>query len=394
MTRPDNSAALAQVLKEHPPTPDDVARARMEKRLIEATLIEATLRPSETGSARASSGARIWVGGGVLAAAAAVMFGWFALWPDGAVPGAQAEFQTYDDTTRQRGTLEVGSTLRTDERTEGDIRVADSRIHIGPGSLLYLGELSSDRLSLDLTRGEIRVEFHPRVRGRERMTIRTPHASVEVVGTVFVVRASESFTEVSVTEGQVRVVPEGGEARLVGAHDAVRVPEDRTAVAPSTQATAAAPADGDEAGPLAPPTERERNLVTPAQRLSRAREMVRQGETDRAEVILRGVTADRTATARIRAEAYTLLGDVLGRERRFDDARAAYEGAVRQHAGSLSQLAIYALGRMQEREMNEPAAARASYRRYVEEAPGGPLVGQARQALCRLGDTSACAGSQ
>ena len=392
MTRPDHSVALAKMLNEHPPTLDDVARARMEKRLIEATLIEATSRPSETRPARAPSGARIWVGGGVLAAAAAVTLGWFALRPDDVGPGAQAEFQTYDDTTRQRGTLEVGSTLRTDARTEGDIRVADSRIHIGPGSLLYLGELGFDRLSFDLTRGEIRVEFHPRVRGRDRMTIRTPHASVEVVGTVFVVRVSEAVTEVSVTEGKVRVVPEHGEARLVGAHDAVRVPDDRTAAAPSTEAAAGANADDEGAGAPAARTERERNLVTPAQRLARARDMHRQGETERAEAILQGVTTDRESTPRIRAEAYTLLGDVLGRARRFDDARAAYEGAVRQRAGSVSQLAIYALGRMQEREMNEPAAARASYQRYVEEAPGGPLVGQARQALCRLGDASACAG--
>ena len=113
-------------------------------------------------------------------------------------------------------------------------------------------------------------------------------------------------------------------------------------------------------------------------------------ESARAMTILREVASARDTTPRIRAQAYTLLGDVLRRANRHEEARAAYEGAIRQRAGSWSHSAIYVLGRLQERRLGDRDAARASYLRYIVEAPGGPLVGASREALCRLGDTTMC----
>ncbi len=46
------------------------------------------------------------------------------------------------------------------------------------------------------------------------------------------------------------------------------------------------------------------------------------------------------------------------------------------------------------RRLNDPDGARASYRSYLDQAPGGPLAGQVREALCRLGDTTMCPGER
>lgn len=387
MPRLTNHHAVAEVLRENPPVLDDVGKARIEKRLLEAVR---SPRPAQM--AEAPSRARVfWLAGGVAVAAAAVL-GFLALQPGPTAGGLRAQFETYDDTTRQRGTLEVGSTLRTDDRSEGDLGFADSRVHIERSTVLYLSELSSENIVLELTRGQIRVEFHPRVRGEEHLSIRTPHAMVEVVGTVFVVHVTEHWTVVSVTEGQVRVVDNENEEHMVGAHDAVTVgvePEVvETETADSTPAPRA-PGSAVEENATAH-TERARRLATPAQRLSVARSLVRRDESARAMTILREVASARDTTPRIRAQAYTLLGDVLRRANRNEEARAAYEGAIRQRAGSWSHSAIYVLGRLQERRLGDRDAARASYLRYIVEAPGGPLAGASREALCRLGDTTMC----
>ena len=110
MTRPTDSDSVARLLGEHPPTLDEVARDRIERGLVDAAAARSAGAPEK----RARSLGPWVAGGGLLAAAAAIAIGVFAGGPPGSAAGLHAEFQTYDETTRQSGTLEVGSTLRTD----------------------------------------------------------------------------------------------------------------------------------------------------------------------------------------------------------------------------------------------------------------------------------------
>ena len=162
--------------------------------------------------------------------------------------------------------------------------------------------------------------------------------------------------------------------------------------APATEEPIEATAEPDEVAPEppAPPTARERHAQSPAQRLARARRMIAAGENDEAAELLHGIAVATDASAQVRAQASLLLGDLLQRQGELAAASEAYEDAARQGAGHLSQLAIYDLARMQERRMHDDDAARASYRRYLDQSASGPLVGQARQALCRLGDAAMC----
>jgi len=346
---------------------------------------------------------------GTIAVAAAALLGFFALRasPDDERQ-ARMELRTVGATV-QSGTIDEGSSLRTGDDEVADIRIEDSRLHLEPSTDVRIETLSDGRLAFELRSGEIRVEFHPRVRGEETMTIRTNRALVEVVGTVFTVRASESLTEVSVSEGRVRVTPHGDEARSVGAGESTRVQDrpDQNAATPepdrSDEAAAAdrpaieehalaEPVAEPTAERAAPPSVREQRMNSPAQRLSRARRLLRDGdESDRTATLLRELTRAPDASPVVRAQAYTLLGDLLRSRRDFPASAQAFEGAARQGAGQMSQMAIYALARLQERQIHDRAAAIASYRRYLE-AGGGPLVGQARSALCRLGETEMCSG--
>lgn len=381
--------ALAEQLRDQPPVPDDLARARMEKRLLAA----ATRRePEASRPSRTTAGRWVAVGGVALAAAAAMLF--FLLRD----PGPEAPVARFEvreiGTSTQRGTLEEGSVLRTGEGEVADIRIASSSVRLSPSSRVRIATLSEDRLSLELATGEVRVEFHPARRGEEHLHVTTAHARVEVVGTVFAVRAEEEATEVSVTEGRVRVVSlRGGEARMVGAGESTRVGGERTAVAapalPVPPPVVEEPAPELDPAPSAPAqTEPAPSAPTPAQLLARARAQSRE-HPERAERTLRGLLRGR-APRRVRAEALTLLGDLMRRGGRAREAAEAYTEAADLGAGATSQMAIYALARLQQRQLGQPERARRSYRRYLEEAPRGPLAGQARAALCRLGDAASC----
>lgn len=387
-----DSDAVAEALRDDPPRLDDLAKARMEKRLLEAA------RGPRTKAAEPSRrGVGGWIAGG-LAVAAAVLLAVFAFRdaePEPSTRVARMELRGAS-ATRQSGTIDEGSSLRTRADETAEIRIEDSVVHLEPSTEVRLETLSADRMAFALARGEVRVEFHPRARGHEGMTVRTGRATVEVVGTVFTVRETGPSTEVSVTEGVVRVVPLGGEARSVAAGESTRVDERRAEAAPAVAPPDEAVEPMPEVEPAAPPpeTERERRAQSPAQRLARARRLVAEGDNEGAEALLRGVVRASDASGAIRAQAATLLGDLLQRGGDLPGAADAYETAARQRAGHLSHLAIYDLARMQERRQGDREAARASYQRYLDESGNGPLAGQARQALCRLGDPGACPSAE
>jgi cytochrome c-type biogenesis protein CcmH/NrfG len=84
------------------------------------------------------------------------------------------------------------------------------------------------------------------------------------------------------------------------------------------------------------------------------------------------------------AESYTVQGDI-------PHAAAAYKRADElAPSNPAGHNALFALGRLLERNAHDGPGAAAAYRRYLERAPQGALSSQARQALCRLGDASYC----
>lgn len=435
---PSGSEALAELLRDHPPRPDDLARARMEKRLLVAPPGRALERPARSGRA-------LLVAGGALALAAAVVLAVLAAREEPGAPVARFERREASASV-ERGTLEEGSSLRTAEDEVADIAVADSRVRIEGASRVRIAGLASERLALELDEGSVEVAFHPRARGSERMTVETPDARVEVVGTVFRVTARGGATEVSVAEGTVRVVPlAGGAPRLVHAGDSTRVARELAEVpsaieagerAPATSETASEMASETEAGEIAAgeiaageiaageiaageiagndipaadiaraeiaargpaPPDVEPVASTPAERLAEARRLHVAGRAPAALRMLRELTGPSVPLA-VRVEAWELMGDAHQSAGRIADAARAYESAAREGRGTRGGLnAIYALARLQHRRLGDRDAARASYERYLAEAPrdaeGGvdaPLASQARRALCSLGATEHC----
>ena len=397
---------VASSLQTHPPVLDDVARARMERRLMSAVRRGEPAVPAPRSALR-RAGPVLFLGG--LAAAAAALF---FLYSPASPREARMELHTVGATI-QRGTIEQGSLLRTGPDEVADLHIEDSRVHLEPSTELRIDALTGGRMAFVLRSGEIRVEFHPRAPGEESMSVRTARATVRVVGTVFRVRATDGFTEVSVSEGRVRVEPEGaGRARSVGVGESTRVGDEVAAHAVSAGErapaepveAAAAPAEPNVAGrsvetasasqhPRARPSGRgsrpSSSPLPPTEQLALARALLRQGEPEQAEALLRVAASASDASASVRADAYTLLGDLMQRRGALRSAAQAYRSAEGQGAGQLSHLAIYALARLQDRRMHDRDAARASYQRFVEVEPDGPLAGAARRAICRL-DGPAC----
>ncbi len=401
--RERGSEAAAELLRAHPPTLDEVATARGERQLLTAAAKPRAAAQDGPASTASRRGGR-WVAGVGIAAAAALLL-WLRPW---ASPDEQrvARFELREvDATSQRGTLEVGSILETGQGEVAEVAVDDSRVRLAPGSRMRIATLSEGRTDLELERGEVTVEFHPRQRGREHLTVSTAHARVEVVGTVFTVRARETETDVEVREGVVRVVPlrAGGPRELhAGESATVGAPQPSAAASPSAGSPSEAngepgreaasepervvpAAEGEAPAPPRPPS--------PAERLATARRWLTHGRVDRAEPELRAVLAAR-APAAVHAEAATLLGDLTQRSGRLEEAASLYaRAATLGEGGVVGHNAIYALARLQERRLRDRAAARASYARYLDEAPEGALASQARHALCRLGDRARCEGA-
>jgi hypothetical protein len=369
-----NSEALAEVLKESPPALDDLARARIEKKVLART----------AAPARSKSG--YWIAGASACAVAAAALIWIALPREETVRGPTAEFEVHQSrASMSRGTLEEGSTLETSATEVADIRVADSRVHIDEGSRVRIGTLSSAHFGIELEQGSVRVGFHPRERGEERMTVETARARVEVVGTEFIVRVDGDSTFVRVTEGVVRVVPREGAARLVRAGE-------ETVVGGQAR---------EERAEVVPPPAIEEPVVRaeatdtvvdedPRARLAQARRSFDRGQHEEALRILRTLTRPPTP-AGVRVDAWMLSAEVHRATGAHQDAAGAYDRAARAGRGTLDgENAIFELARLQERQLHDRDGARASYERYLSEAPEGANATTVRRELCRLGASEHC----
>jgi hypothetical protein len=237
MHRSDGGASeLAARLRQEPPELDEVARARMEKRLLEALRAQETPDTRSRPNANASS-TRAWrvgVGVGALGVLAAVIF--LALVSESAVdeaPAPRATFHSFDGAERVRqGALGRGDRIETGPSQRVEVRVAGSlnsstvaRVDVTPRSRAHVERLTAEHMRVRLERGAVEVEFHPERRGEQTMAVETSSARVEVVGTTFRVEVDDVMgTTVRVQQGTVRVVPTGGgPARMVHAGEETTV---------------------------------------------------------------------------------------------------------------------------------------------------------------------------
>lgn len=466
MTRRRGSARVADALRDSPPPLDELRRARMERRLLDAVSSgeHASGEPARALSSTSTAGragarertGRLRAGAiGALAMAASIALGLVAwprlssfsplssLWPEDA---PVARFALIGESTAS-GTIDVGATLEVDDGDRAEVRAFGVEVDLEGGTAMRFGALAEEHVRLELTRGAIEVAFHPRVRGRERLTIETPSARVEVVGTVFTVRLEGeggATTRVSVREGVVRVVPRGmhggddtesavrvragqsvaiggasdpartaaagrevhGEAAVaiaeidvageveaeLGARRPARSPARARADDEVMHEEAAAAAPDDGAGALLdePPSASvpfaPEAAVTPRQQAELASRLLERGDHAGARAVFAQIARSPRASRAQRAEAQSAIGDSFFATGDLREAEGAYEAAARIGAGTAEGAnAIYSLARHQERELRQPEQARRTYLRYLDEAPNGALARQAEAAICRLG---------
>lgn len=427
---------LAERLRREPPRLDDLARARMERRLLEAARAPAA-KPQPSVGRRP-----FWAGVTVGVAAAAVAAGlWMASGrPAEVAPVVEASFEAFrDGVIVRRGPFSEGEAVET--RGGQLVRVAvgpvaaEPRVLVAvePESRVRFDTLSDSAVELRLDRGRARVEFHPLRRGEESLRVRTPTAIVEVVGTVFEVAVEAGATLVQVAEGVVRVSPlAGGEPTLLRAGQSHRVGGERAgraddpalgdvtiaargrpageegstgrseaAVRPRRRPAREARADSVEPGQVDPPTaadvrggqpEAPSVETTPLSddlRFDLAARYFQQGRWEESRHELYAII--RTSASRTsRTRAWTEVAETFERQGDPSQAAEAYRRAAEVgHGTTLGANALFALGRLRA-SLHDRDAARGAYRRYLEVAPAGPLAEQAARALCQLGERQRC----
>jgi len=299
------------------------------------------------------------------------------------------------------------------------VRFAQSRIDVTPETRARFARLRAEDVRIALDAGRVDVAFHPLRRGAEHLTIETPSARVEVVGTEFTVELDAAgATTVRVSEGVVRVVPLDGTAtRLVRAGMRTRVLV-AVALPPATGALALvdAPRTSGAVAPVfmpvvsempASPSNIGRRLAAPVpppdvqsgvpslmpatveSQFAAASRLYVGGQLEEAAEALLPIAHDMHVPGAVRREASNLLGDIYKGWRRLDDAAVEYDRAC-SLGGDES---CYSLGGVAE-TLGQNDRARVAYRTYLRRAPDGALALQARARLCRpLGISEACFGS-
>jgi TolA-binding protein len=429
MTSDRGSERIAEALRDEPPELDEVARARMEKRLLDGVRARETDESRPVAPRRRGPAAK-WVVAGVAVAAAAAGIG--LVWAPGSEPGGSPEtsasFTAFrDGESVGRGVIGEGEVVETAARERVEVRFDVVRVDVTPRSRVRFERVSGD-MRVRLERGAVEVEFHPERRGDRRLAVETTSARVEVVGTVFRVEVDvDGATEVAVDEGVVRVTPHGsGSPRLVRGGERTRV---ELTVA-QTASVGRSGADRDRAASetgtaddVVPATRRDRepapehdedDEITPAEeppasaaariragapegpalsldaRFELAEQLHQRGQYERARHELLAITRSPARPAD-RVRAWSMIADSWVRQ---GDPRRAAEALRRAHeAGPDTQLghaALFDRAKILERRVGDASAARAAYSQYLQRVPNGPNAAQARAALCRLGEEWYC----
>lgn len=398
MSEPSRSERIASELRDAPPRVDEIARARAEKRLVDA--VASGVGGALPVPAKKRPMVAIAAGAAFLAAAAVLLF---VLLPrDGGAtqPAPVASFEALDPGAPvRRGTFAPGETVETSASQRVRVRIDRSEVLVAPGTRVRFSAISEREVRLTVERGRVDVGFHPRRRGEQRMHVLTRTARVDVVGTVFHVTVDErGETSVGVSEGTVRVVDLREQtASLVHAGGSLRValavlplppPVVQSAqrvAEPAPQTVPAAPAAAVATAPDRAPRE-----SSPAERLGAARAMITR-DPDRARTELNALASDPRAPAVVHAGALMDLGNMARTAGRFTQAEGHYAVAARAARGSADEAnALYSLGEIRERQLDDAAGAREAYARALAAPGAAVLRRQLQNALCRLGDSAHC----
>lgn len=238
--------------------------------------------------------------------------------------------------------------------TAGDVATGPGRLPSG-AQITVEGQVKvvqaqPDRTTLQLTLGAVESRVPPVPTGGAYV-VETPEATVHVVGTVFTVRRAGDTTEISVTEGKVRVQPRSGaEAVLLtaGQRHQVKAQGEAAADAPG------APLDPDAVAEAARAAEAAGEWRAAADHLARLSQIAGTEAARQNAAISLGRLLSRHAPAEAAAHWGALL-------KRWPEGAHVEESMLR-HAQALHGAA-------------DPAAGQAA-RRFLDRFPESPFRGQ------------------
>ena len=431
-----HSYRIAEALRQEQVPLDDVTRARIERRLVEAWELRRASRGIPTKEKALSAPVpRIWVASMAAFVFVALLVVLFEVMSDGrlspADPVQVAHFELrISDAAVQTGVVGTGQTLETGKFGSIDVTASGTRVLVYPDSRVRFDRISSDDLRISLIVGKVEVTFHSIRPGEQSVSVDTRVASVRAVGTRFSVEVDRrGDTSVDVSEGVVSVASSGSNStRTLAAGERVRIGSDgreksapvmvvradRAAMAdepplPSTvdeqtegvDELAAQPARQvrrNASGEARAATERDGRRVGEVSAeeiiktdpLQSARLLIQIGQYDAARDQLRQIAAS-SADSGTRATAHTLIAESYLVQEYFPRAADSYNEAAHVSPDEpVSRNAVFALARLLEHHLKDNQAAVSAYRRYLRESPGGEHEAQALMALCRLGDSASC----
>ncbi|MFW5925248.1 MAG: FecR domain-containing protein [Myxococcota bacterium] len=439
---PDPVQRVAEVLRRHPPVPDDLSRVRAERNVVQASR-RALLAPPPSPRRRALKG--VVVAGTLTAAAAALVLFWGGPEDDaagtdgGSLASRSTAKELMEASLVAEGMPAQGETLRTGAGQRMRAHIGASEVELEPNTRAHFERLAPEEFRVRLRSGALRTTFHPKLESEQRMVVTTRAARVEVVGTVFRVEVDGAdATGVWVEEGKVRVVPtaEGAAPRFVSKGDALRV--EPTGTVPvevlGGRPASAAEVEGDprpDAGPAGPETTTEtgagagdgadgENGAKEAKRAPdgagapdgkrnrvrgrvvlpggdhlpgfvRAKDLLAEGRFAAARRLLRNVVDRKAESRTTRTRAWVLIAESYEEQGNHGRAAEAYGKASWFGARTRAGLdALFRLGQLREGRLGDARGARNAYTRYLQQAPHGPKAPNVRRALCRLGDRSHC----
>lgn len=273
-----------------------------------------------------------WIAGGVTVAAAAALLLW--LWPSSEAAGPLA--------------LRDGSAIptRVDERAE----LSDGST-IGVGGGLELQRNDGAHVDWLLTRGRARFDVTPG--GPRTWTVEIGLATVEVVGTAFVVERGPGWARVAVERGRVRVTGERvpDRAVLLGAGEELRV--EREPEARPEPSISDAPAPPEAVDDPEPPGAPEPPASTPA---------------------------EASGAASLDAEALMARADEARAAGRLEEAASLLRRAALRRGDPSSGVAAFTLGRLELRALRRPARAAEAFGWALER----PLTPRLREDAAAL----------